>query len=44
MNINTDLKSFNPEKCNNRFQKFLQMHDKEVNRLLGNKNLSSIGI
>lgn len=44
MNINEDLSSFNLKKCNARFASFLTMHDAEVQRLLGNKNLSSIGI
>lgn len=44
MNINSDLKTFNLEKCNTRFNNFLELHNKEVQRLLGNKNLSSIGI
>lgn len=44
MNINPDLKTFNLEKCNKRFENFLHLHNKEVNRLLGNKNLSCIGI
>lgn len=44
MNINPDLKTFNLEKCNKRFESFLHLHNQEVNRLLGNKNLSCIGI
>ena len=44
MNINEDLETFNLEKCNNRFNNFLELHEIEVLRLLGNKNLSSIGI
>ena len=44
MNINEDLETFNLEKCNQRFNKFLKLHEMEVKRLLGNKNLSSIGI
>jgi len=44
MNINTDLKTFNIEKCNSRFSNFLNLHNQEVQRLLGNKNLSNIGI
>ena len=44
MNINEDLKTFNLEKCNNRFNNFLEFYEIEVLRLLGNKNLSSIGI
>lgn len=44
MNVNPDLKTFNREKCNNRFKCFYELHNKEVTRLQGNKNLSSIGI
>lgn len=44
MNINSDLKTFNIEKCNSRFDNFKILHDKEVDRLKGHKNLSSIAI
>jgi hypothetical protein len=44
MNINNDLESFNIDKCNNRFDNFKKLHDVEVNRLRGCKNLSSIAI
>ena len=44
MNVNNDLKSINQDKCNERFQNFLMLHNKEVERLTGNKNLSSIAI
>ena len=44
MNVNEDLKSFNIEKCNERFEKFYELHEEEVARLKGNKNLSSIAI
>lgn len=44
MNINSDLKSFNRNKCNEGFDKFYYLHNLEVNRLTGGKNLSSIGI
>ena len=44
MNINDDLQSFNIEKCNNRFENFLELHNKEVQRLSKCKNLKSIGI
>lgn len=44
MNINPDLESINIEKCNNRFDDFIKLHSLEVNRLLCNKNLRSIGI
>jgi len=32
------------DKCNNRFDNFKKLHDIEVNRLRGCKNLSSIAI
>ena len=44
MNVNSDLKTINNDKCNNRFNNFLELHNKEVIRLTGNKNLSSIAI
>ena len=44
MNVNTDLKSFDIEKCNESFDKFYELHNKEVHRLSNHKNLKSIGI
>ena len=44
MNIADDLKSFDIEKCNKRFDNFYQLHNLEVERLKGHKNLRSIGI
>lgn len=44
MNIANDLKSFDIDKCNERFEKFYRLHNLEVNRLTGQKNLSSIAI
>ncbi|ONI46311.1 hypothetical protein AN641_01705 [Candidatus Epulonipiscioides gigas] len=44
MNVNEDLESINDKKCENRFDKFVKLHDKEINRLKLNKNLSSMGI
>lgn len=44
MNINDDLKSFNIDKCNDRFENFYRLHNLEVDRLTGNNNLSSIAI
>jgi hypothetical protein len=44
MNVNPDLKSINKEQCDKTFNKFLILHNKEVDRLSGNKNLSSIAI
>ena len=44
MNIAEDLKSFDIDKCNERFENFYRLHNLEVERLTGHKNLSSIGI
>ncbi|MEF9983713.1 MAG: transposase [Oscillospiraceae bacterium] len=44
MNINNDLESFDIDKCNKRFNNFKKLHDIEVSRLKGCKNLSSIAI
>lgn len=44
MNVNDDLKSFNINKCNERFNNFYELHNLEVERLTGHKNLSSIAI
>ena len=44
MNVNTDLKTINNDKCNETFENFLMLHNKEVERLKGNNNLSSIAI
>ena len=44
MNIADDLKSFDMNKCNERFENFYQLHNLEVKRLTGKKNLSSIAI
>ena len=44
MNINDDLKSFDINKCNERFENFYRLHNLEVNRLKGKNNLSSIAI
>lgn len=44
MNIASDLKSFDINKCNKRFDSFRKLHDIEVKRLTGHKNLSSIAI
>lgn len=44
MNIAKDLKSFDIDKCNERFENFYRLHNIEVERLKGKKNLSSIGI
>lgn len=44
MNTAEDLKSFDIDKCNDRFENFYKLHNLEVERLSGHKNLSSIGI
>lgn len=44
MNIAKDLKSFDMDKCNERFENFYRLHNEEVKRLTGHKNLSSIAI
>ena len=44
MNIADDLKNFDIDKCNERFENFYRLHNIEVERLKGKKNLSSIGI
>lgn len=43
-NIADDLKSFDMDKCKERFDDFYRLHDLEINRLKGHKNLSSMGI
>lgn len=44
MNISNDLKSFDIDKCNKRFENFYRLHNLEVDRLKEHKNLSSIAI
>jgi len=44
MNVNDDLKSINQSKCNERFNEFYRLHNLEVERLTGLKNLNSIAI
>ena len=44
MNTVNDLKSFDIDKCNERFENFHRLHNLEVERLAGRKNLSSIAI
>lgn len=43
-NVNIDLKSVNDELCIETFDRFLELHDREVLRLNGLNNLSSMGI
>lgn len=44
MNTASDLTSFDISKCNERFENFYRLHNLEVDRLTGHKNLSSIAI
>ena len=44
MNTAKDLKSFDMEKCKKRFDNFYRLHNLEVERLKGQKNVSSIAI
>lgn len=44
MNINNDLKSFDMDKCKERFENFYRLHNLEVDKLTGKNNLSSIAI
>lgn len=44
MNVADDLKGFDINKCNERFENFYQLHNLEVERLMCHKNLSSIAI
>jgi hypothetical protein len=44
-NVNDDLSSVNDIECKNRFDKFIELHNKEINRLEGiDKIISSMGI
>lgn len=43
-NVNEDLSSINNEQCTIDFDKFLKLHNKEVQRLQGQENLISMGI
>ena len=44
MNVADNLKRFDIDKCNERFDNFYRLHNLEVDRLKGHKNLSSIAI
>ena len=44
MNVNNDLESINVDKCNETFDRFLELHDKEIQRLSKQINISSMGI
>ena len=37
MNISDDLKNFDIDKCNERFENFYRLHNLEVDRLTGKK-------
>ncbi len=43
-NVNDDLSSINNEQCTKDFDRFLELHNKEILRLQGLNNLSSMGI
>lgn len=43
-NVMNDLKTIDDEKCNNDFERFLEFHNKEIERLKSKDNLSSIGV
>lgn len=44
MNINPDLKTFNNNRCNELFDNFIILHDKEIQRLKNTHALSSMGM
>ena len=44
MNVAEDLKSFDMNKCNDRFENFYRLHNLEVEMLKGHKNLRSIAV
>ena len=43
-NVNMDLKTINNDKCIEGFEKFLEYHNIEIERLQGLNNVSSIGV
>ena len=43
-NVNEDKESINKELCNEGFKNFIMLHNKEIERLSGLKNISSMGI
>ena len=43
-NLYASKTNFDIDKCNNRFDNFKKLHDLEVERLTGQRNLSSIAI
>ena len=44
MNVTDDMKSIDRDRCSEQYENFIRLHDIEVERLSGNKNLSSIAI
>ena len=44
MNVSEDLKGFDMNKCNDRFENFYRLHNLEVEMLKGHKNLRSIAV
>jgi hypothetical protein len=42
-NVNSDLKTIDNNKCTKDFDKFLELYNKEIERLQGLNNLSSVG-
>jgi hypothetical protein len=44
MNVGSDLKSIDKEKCNERYANFKGKHDEEIKMLASKRNISSIGI
>ena len=45
MNVNPDLKTFNEKSCNELFNKFITLHNEEIDRLKQNTHtLSSMGV
>lgn len=44
MNINEDLKSFDLNKCKERFEHFYELHNQEILKLKQDKHLASMGV
>lgn len=44
MNINDDLKTYNLDKCNERFEHFYELHNLEIKKLKQDKHLASMGV
>lgn len=43
-NVDTDLVTINNDNCNKDFDKFIELHNKEIDRLSSSDNLSSMGV